>query len=181
MQSTIKIVIDSCDKIVGGVKRGELEIGLIETPVFDESLNYKKWMEDELVICSKTPLGESLGYEELSHCQLLCRNENSPTRMFISEFFHKHGLSYGDFHSLMEVNNTTSAIQGIKWSRPNRTHPTITIVSQLAIEEELNRKELYVSRIGNERLRRNFYLIYRKQDDVDQMDGIIKILSQWRE
>jgi len=179
-QSKIRLMIASCDKIIGWVKSGEVEIGLIETPIYDESLVYDKWMEDELVVCSKIPLGEALGGEELSRCRFLCRNEHSPTRMFISDFLEERGLSYSIFYSLTEVSNTTSVIQGIKWSRPKSLHPTIAIVSQLAIAEELKRKELFCARVGDEPIRRDFYLVYKKSDNMDiKRDEIIKVLTSW--
>ena len=173
----IKLTINTCDKIIEGVKKKELDLGLIESPIFDDALVYKEWMEDELVVCSRIPLQDSLGEDELSHCKLLCRNANSPTRMFITNFFEKLGLSYETFDSLFEVDNSTSAIQGIKWSKPNNEHPTITIVSQLAIEDELDKEVLYQSRIENKPMRRKFYLIYDKEDrDHAYVEDIIKYL-----
>jgi len=179
LNSKIKLTIATCDKIIEGVKKKELDLGLIESPIFDDALVYKEWMEDELVVCSKTPLQEPLGEEELSHCKLLCRNENSPTRMFIVDFFEKLGLSYETFDSLFEINNATSAIQGIKWSKPNSDHPTVAIVSQLAIEDELDKEVLYQSRIENKPMYRKFYLIYDKDaKDHSYVEDIIKYLQE---
>jgi DNA-binding transcriptional LysR family regulator len=179
LNSKIKLTIATCDKIIEGVKKKELDLGLIESPIFDDALDYKEWMEDELVVCSKVPLHDPLGEDELSHCKLLCRNVNSPTRMFITDFFEKLGLSYETFDSLFEVDNATSAIQGIKWSKPNRDHPTVTIVSQLAIEDELDKEVLYQSRIENKPMRRKFYLIYDKNgEDHSYVEDIIKYLQE---
>ena len=175
----IKLTISTCDKIVEGVKNKEFDLGLIESPIFDDALVYKEWMEDELVVCSKVPLEESLGEEELSHCKLLCRDIDSPTRVFITNFFKKVGLSYGTFDSLFQVDNATSAIQGIKWSRPNSDHPTITIVSHLAIEDELDKEVLYESRIENKPMYRKFYLIYDKEcEDDSYVEDIISYLQE---
>jgi len=179
LKSKIKLTIATCDKIIEGVKKKELDLGLIESPIFDDALVYKEWMEDELVVCSKVPLHEPLGEEELSHCKLLCRNANSPTRVFITDFFKKLGLSYKTFDSLFEVDNATSAIQGIKWSKPNSEHPTVTIVSQLAIEDELDKEVLYQSRIENKSMIRKFYLIHDKDaKDHSYVEDIIKYLQE---
>ena len=179
LNSKIKLTIASCDKIIEGVKKKELDLGLIESPIFDDALVYKEWMEDELVVCSKVPLHDPLGEDELSHCKLLCRNINSPTRIFITDFFEKLGLSYETFDSLFEIDNATSAIQGIKWSKPNSEHPTVTIVSHLAIEDELDKEVLYESRIENKPMRRKFYLIYNKKDgDHSYVEDIIKYLQE---
>jgi len=179
LNSKIKLTIATCDKIIEGVKKKELDLGLIESPIFDDALVYKEWMEDELVVCSKVPLHEPLGEEELSHCKLLCRNANSPTRVFITDFFKKLGLSYKTFDSLFEVDNATSAIQGIKWSKPNSEHPTVTIVSQLAIEDELDKEVLYQSRIENKSMIRKFYLIHDKDaKDHSYVEDVIKYLQE---
>ena len=179
LKSKIKLTIATCDKIIEGVKKKELDLGLIESPIFDDALVYKEWMEDELVVCSKVPLHEPLGEEELSHCKLLCRNANSPTRVFITDFFKKLGLSYETFDSLFEVDNATSAIQGIKWSKPNSEHPTVTIVSQLAIEDELDKEVLYQSRIENKSMIRKFYLIHDKDaKDHSYVEDVIKYLQE---
>jgi DNA-binding transcriptional LysR family regulator len=181
LESKIKLAISTCDKIIEGVKRKEFDLGLIESPIFDDELVYKEWMEDELVVCSKASLGKTLDEERLSSCQLLCRAENSPTRMIISDFFQEQGLTYETFDSLMQVDNATSAIQGIKWSRPDKEHPTIAIVSLLAIEEELKRKELYQARIGDKPMVRHFYLIYQqKKADYPHLEEMIEYLKEWK-
>lgn len=181
IDSQIKLTALNCEKIIEGTKNGIFDLGVIESAIFDDALCYEEWMEDELVVCSKTSLGESIDREKISNCQLLCRQEESPTRQLITDFFSKHGFSYQHFDSLMEVDNTTSAIQSIKWSKPNREHPTITIVSKLAIIDELERKELYISRIEGAPLSRKYYIIYdKKKKDTGKIKEIIEYLQVWQ-
>jgi len=181
LNSKIRLSITTCDNIIDGVKRGEYSLGLIETPLFDSALIYKKWMEDELVICSKIPMPNSIDEKELNRYKLLARRENSLTRRVISNFLHKIGLSYQSFKSISELDNATAAIQSIKWSKPNRDNPTVAIVSKLAIEDELRKKELYYSRIKNHPIIRNFYLIYDKKSyNNTDMDNIIQSLQNYK-
>ncbi len=181
LDSTIKLTIEPCDKIVAGVKSRDYELGLIESPIFDNDLIYKEWMEDELVVCSLKQLPENLDAKILSRCKLLCRNIHSPTRMFINSFLEDLGLSYDTFHSLSEINNTSAAVQGIKWSKPNSEHPTIAIVPKLAIEDELHTSQLFSSRIMNTPMIRKFYLIYQKEkSDNSYVEDIISYLQAWR-
>jgi DNA-binding transcriptional LysR family regulator len=181
LDATIKLTIEPCDKIVAGVKNKTYDLGLIESPIFDEGLVYKEWMEDEMVVCSLKPLPKSLNEEMLSHCKLLCRNTHSPTRMFINNFFDKVGLSYETFYSLSEIDNASAAIQGIKWSKPNSEHPTVAIVSQLAIEDELKKELLHQSRIMNKPMIRKFYLIYDKSEGTPSyVEDIIAYLQEWK-
>jgi DNA-binding transcriptional LysR family regulator len=182
LDATIKLTIEPCDKIVAGVKNNTYDLGLIESPVFDDALVYKEWMEDELIVCSLKALPKNLNEDDLSHYNLLCRNRNSPTRIFISDFFDKIDLSYETFYSLSEIDNASAAIQGIKWSKPNKEHPTVAIVSQLAIEDELKKASLHQSRIKNSPMIRKFYLIYNKSDNEQSyIEDIIHYLQAWQD
>jgi DNA-binding transcriptional LysR family regulator len=182
LDATIKLTIEPCDKIVAGVKNNTYDLGLIESPVFDDALVYKEWMEDELIVCSLKALPKNLNEDDLSHYNLLCRNRDSPTRMFISDFFDKIDLSYETFYSLSEIDNASAAIQGIKWSKPNKEHPTVAIVSQLAIEDELKKASLHQSRIKNSPMIRKFYLIYNKSDNEQgYIEDIIHYLQAWQD
>ena len=182
LDATIKLTIEPCDKIVAGVKDNTYELGLIESPIFDDNLVYKEWMQDELVVCSLKALPENLNEEELSHCTLLCRDRYSPTRIFINDFFNKLDLSYETFYSLSEIDNTSAAIQSIKWSKPNEKHPTVAIISQLAIEDELKKESLHQSRIKNSPMIRKFYLIHNKSDnDYNYIEDIIHYLQAWQD
>jgi DNA-binding transcriptional LysR family regulator len=181
LHSKIQLKITSCDKIIEGVKNNKYDLGLIETPIFDNKLIYKEWMEDELVICSKMPIPHTIDENELKKYKLIARKENSLTRIVISNFLKKIGLSYQSFKSIREIDNATATIQSIKWSKPNIENPTVAIVSQIAIEDELKREELYKSRIKNHPIIRKFYLIYNQNshNDID-INEIIESLQNWR-
>jgi DNA-binding transcriptional LysR family regulator len=181
LNSKIQLNITTCDNIIDGVKRGRYSLGLIETPIFDRELIYKKWMEDELVVCSKMPIPNSIEESELNRYRLIARKEDSLTRTVIGDFLKKVGLSYKSFKSISEIDNPTAVIQSIKWSRPNRENPTIAIVSKLAIEDELAREELYKSRIKDSPIMRNFYLVYNRDSysKID-IDEIIKTLKNYK-
>lgn len=177
----IDLKVATCDKIVEGVKKKEFELGLIESPIFDADFEYIEWMEDELVICSKTELSTSLDKEKLGRCKLLCRCPDSPTRRFIGQYLEKEGLSYDTFNSLSVIDNTTVAIQGLKWSKKNKELPTVAIVSKLVIEEEFKKDDLHIARINNHPLYRKFYLLYNKSEGKPpHLEEIIQYLKAWR-
>ncbi len=178
----ISLDITSCDRIIAGVKEKKFDLGLIETPLFDDALEYKEWMEDELVICSKMPIPETLTASDIRNYRLIARKEDSLTRVVISQFLEKLGLSYHSFKSLSEIDNATAAIQSIKWSKPNRENPTVAIVSQLAIEDELKNNELHIARLEKNPMIRKFYLIYNKKNkDKNYIEEITKILKDFNQ
>jgi len=182
LQRRVALNITTCDKIIEGVKCQQFDLGLIETPLFDEKLNYQEWMEDELVICSKMPIPPIVSQKEIQNYRLIARKEDSLTRLVISKFLAQEGLSYQSFYSISEIDNATATIQSIKWSKPNPQHPTVAIVSQLSIEDELKKGELYIARLKNTPMMRTFYLIYNPQHhQAPYFPEITKILKRCEE
>jgi len=163
--SKMSLSIDSCTNIIRGVKEGQFDLGFIESPIFDDALNYIEWEGDELIVCSKTEIPSYLDKELLSHYKLISREKDSPTRILIYDFLQKLDLSYNSFKSLSEINNTTAVIQSVKYSKPNIQNPTIAIVSDLAIEDEIKHHQLFKSRIYNNPMKRKFYLVTSKKNE----------------
>jgi len=158
--SKIKVNINSCSNIIKGIKDGSYDLGLIENPVFDKELIYHDWIENEMVFCSKTELPHFINEKNLSNYQLICREESSDTRLLIGDFFKKFGISHKSFKSLKEINNTTAALQSVKWSKVSQTNPTLTVISKLAIKDEIERKELFVSRFEQQTMQHRYYIVH---------------------
>ncbi len=158
----IKLTVAPCNEIVKAIKEKRLDLGFMESPVFDNSLVYREWMDDELVICSKKKLPNSLGKDDLNRCRLVSSERGSFSRAFIEDFLEEQGLFYDDFDSISEVDNPTAIIQSIKWSKPNAPITTVAVVSKIAIEYELKYDHLYESSINNTPIVRKLYILYRE-------------------
>ena len=176
VEGKIKLSIAPCNEIVKAVKEQKLDLGFIESAVFDDLLVYKEWMDDELILCSKKELAPSLVKEDLTSCRLICREKESLSRIFIQEFLAEQGLSPDDFDSITEVDNPTAIIQSIKWSRPSAPITSVAIVSKIAIEYELKYNDLYASLINNTPIVRKFYILYRA--DSQYIETIEKICRE---
>ncbi len=172
----IKLTVAPCKEIVKAIKEKKLDLGFIEFPLFDDSVVYREWIEDEMVVCSKKSLPNSLGRDDLNQCRIVCNARGEYSREFIEEFLENQELSIYDFDAIFEVDNVTSIIQSIKWSKPHAPITTIAIVSSLAIEYELKYKDLYQSSINSTSLVRKFYIIYR--EDSNYIDIIKKICDK---
>jgi DNA-binding transcriptional LysR family regulator len=83
----------------------------------------------------------------------------------------------------VEIDSASAAIQGLKWSKPDSEHPTVAIVSQLAVEDEVRKKMLHQARIANRPMIRKFYLLYRKEEETldAYAEDIIAYLQAWQE
>jgi len=174
----IKLTVAPCKEIVKAIKEKKLDFGFIEFPIFDDSLVYREWLEDEMVVCSKKPLPRSLGRDDLNKCRIVCKARGEYSREFTESFLEEQGLSIYDFDAISEVDNVTSIIQSIKWSKPHAPITAIAIVSNLAIEYELKYNDLYKSCINNTPIARKFYILYREDSKhVDIIKNICDKLS----
>ena len=174
----IKLTVAPSDEIVKAIKEKKLDLGFIESPVFDDSLVYREWMDDELVICSKKKLPNSLGKDDLNKFRLVSSERGSFSRAFIEDFLEEQGLFYDDFDSISEVDNPTAIIQSIKWSNPNAPITAVAIVSKIAIEYELKYDHLYKSSINNTPIARKLYILYREDSEYsDRIKDICEALK----
>ena len=174
----IKLTVAPCSEIVKAIKENRLDLGFIESPVFDDSLVYREWMDDELVICSKKKLPNSLGKDDLNRCRLVSSERGSFSRTFIEDFLEEQGLFYNDFDSISEVNNPTAIIQSIKWSKPNAPITAVAVVSKISIEYELTYNHLYESSINNTPIARKLYILYREDSEyIDMIKDICEALK----
>ncbi len=160
----VTLNIDTSDKIVQGLKEHKFDIGLIESPIFDDELLYREWFDDELVIFSNTPLPKTVNTEELYEFKWICREEGSHTRKLISEVFEDLGVSCKSFDVLSEVSNTTAALQSVKRAKRDDRAPTVSVISKHAIAEEVAHGELFESRIYGYKMKRKFYIVYSKDN-----------------
>jgi DNA-binding transcriptional LysR family regulator len=173
----IKLTVAPCKEIVKAIKEKKLDLGFIEFPIFDDSLIYREWMEDEMVVCSKRQLPNSLNRNDLNRCRIVCKAKGKFLREFIENFLEEQELSIYDFNAISEVDNVTSIIQSIKWSKPHAPITAIAIVSNLAIEYELKYNDLYKSSINNRPIIRKFYILYREDSKyIDVIENICEAL-----
>ncbi|KIM07057.1 MAG: LysR family transcriptional regulator [Sulfurovum sp. PC08-66] len=165
IHNDIHLEIEESKDIIEHVKDRKLDLGLIESPLMDETLIYREWLEDELVVFSNTPLPKLLSTEELYEYRWICRNDGSYTRKVVSEVFEELGVSCKSFNVLSEVSNTTAVLQTIKRSKKSATlAPVVSIVSKYAIVDEVQKGELFEARIRGYTMKRKLYMVYTKEN-----------------
>jgi DNA-binding transcriptional LysR family regulator len=164
INNDINLSIDVSDNIVEKLKDRKLDVGLIESPVMDNDLIYREWLEDELVLVSNVPIPKIVKTEELYDYQWICRDEGSHTRRVVSEVFEELGISCKSFNVLSEVSNTTAVLQTIKRSKKDEEKPVVSIISKYAIADEVASGELFEARLRGYTMTRKFYIVYSKEN-----------------
>lgn len=164
IHNDISLSIDVSDNIVQKLKDRKLDVGLLESPVMDNDLIYREWLEDELVVVSNVPISKMLKTEELYDFSWICRDEGSHTRRIVSEVFEELGVSCKTFDVLSEVSNTTAVLQTIKKSEKNTDKPVVSVISRHAIADEVAEGTLFEARIRGYTMTRKFYIAYSKEN-----------------
>jgi len=164
ISNDVNLDIDITDNIIEKLKDRKLDVGLIESPVIDNNLIYREWLEDELIVVSNVPIGKILKTEELYDFSWICRNEGSHTRRVVSEVFEELGVSCKSFNVLSEVSNTTSVLQTLKKSKRNTEKPVVTIISKYAVLDEIANGELFEARLRGYTMTRKFFIVYSKEN-----------------
>jgi len=160
----VTLGIDMSKNIIKGLKDRKFDLGLIESPIADSDLVYREWFDDELVLFSNSPLPKTVNTEELYNYKWVCREEGSYTRTLISDVFGELGVSCKSFDVLSEVSNTTAALQSVKRAKKDEEKPTVSVISKYAIADEVNRGELFESRIYGYEMKRKFFIVYTKEN-----------------
>jgi DNA-binding transcriptional LysR family regulator len=164
IHNSVNLDIDLSDNIIEKLIDRKLDVGLIESPIMNQELIYREWLEDELVLVSNVPIPKILKTEELYNFDWICRDEGSHTRRVVSEVFDELGVSCKSFNVLSEVSNTTTVLQTIKKSDKNPDRPVVSILSKYAIMDEVASGELFEARLRGYTMTRKFYIAYSKEN-----------------
>ena len=164
INNDVNLSIDVSAKIIEDLKERKLDVGLIESPVMDNDMIYREWLEDELVVVSNVPIPKILKTEELYDYRWICRDESSHTRKVVSEVFEELGVSCKSLDVISEVSNTTAVLQTIKRSKKNEEKPVVSIISKYAIADEVANGELFEARLRGYTMTRKFYIVYSKEN-----------------
>ncbi len=176
VKNDILIKVDVSEKVVDNVLDKKYDLGLIESPVFKDGLVYREWMEDELVLFSNTKLPKYVRVEDLYRFKWICREEGSHTRKLVSEVFERLGVSCKKFNVISEVSSSTAVVNSILRSPIDKEHPTVSIISRYAIEDEVKQGRLFEAKIKGEKIKRKFYICYLKERRNDPF--LINIVEQ---
>jgi DNA-binding transcriptional LysR family regulator len=180
IKNDVLVKVDVSQVVLDQLIDKKIDLALIESPIFLEGVVYREWMEDELVLFSKTPLPKYIKKEDLSSFDWICREEESHTRKIITEAFEEMDVDCKTFNILGVVTSSTAVKQTILRT-PTQNKPTVSIISRLAIADEIANGTLYSAKIRGFKMRRTLYLAYLKERKHDAfMDSVVSYIMSKR-
>jgi len=154
----------------------KVDLALLEAPMFQDGIIYREWMEDELVIASRSVLPKLVKKEDLFGFDWICREEESSTRRIIHESFEKIDVDCKSFKVRSIVTSSTAVKQTLLRSDTSG-RPVVSILSKFIVQDEVEQGTLFVSKMKGLKLSRMLYLCYLKDRKHDALiDNVINFI-----
>jgi len=158
---TISLIIGDTDQIIQNVLSGSSEFGIVGAKTSNKNIYQEKLIEDEmrLIVTSdhmwakEKHISPDLIFKE----PFIVRERGSGTLKSIKLSLKEKGYSSENLNIIAELGSTEAVIQGIK------SKVGISILSTIAVAEELKAGTLKALTVKKLDLKRNFYLITHKQ------------------
>ncbi|MEA3352693.1 MAG: LysR family transcriptional regulator [Campylobacterota bacterium] len=177
IDNDVSVAVSSSAEAIEELKDKKVDMALIESPVFEDGVIYREWMEDEIVIFSNQKLPRRVKDEDLLSFKWVCRDPDSHTRKVFKENLEQAGLSDCDtFNVVGQASSPTAIVQTILHSSKEDT-PTCSIVSSHAIEDLVKSGVLFESRLPAIKMKRKLYIAYLKERKHDAfIENVISYL-----
>jgi len=157
----VHLFVGNTKRIIEFLNSGNIDIGLVEGDVARQKLIVEKLIQDELVVIV-SPLHPWSKKKEISIFDItkepfILREEGSGTRQIIEKYLNKHGISTHDMKASMMLGSTEAIKEAVE------SGIGISIVSRWAARKESKYGSLKLLSIKEERLYRDFSLIFHKK------------------
>ncbi|ARK29780.1 selenium metabolism-associated LysR family transcriptional regulator [Halalkalibacter krulwichiae] len=156
----MKVEITNTEKILGKIKNHVIDIGMIEAPIEDPDLILEPFMEDELVLITRSDFFPEekvdITLEELVTLPFVLREKGSGTRAVMHQHLTKNGLKPDELNIVLELGSTESVKVAVEAGIGT------SIISKSSIKKELQLKSLKAYPIRDLILSRFFYLVYHR-------------------
>lgn len=155
-QVTIALIIGDTQKIVEDTLSGSLELGIVGAKSSDKGIRQEKLINDEmqLIVPADHLLAsrQEISLDLLRTEPFIIREQGSGTLKSIRLSLKEKGYSISDLNIIAEMGSTAAVIQGIK------NNVGVSILSTIAVAEELQDNSLKALSVQGLDLKRRFYL-----------------------
>jgi DNA-binding transcriptional LysR family regulator len=173
----ISLTIAGTETIISGILKGDLEIGIVGAQAATPQVAQEQLIDDEMLLI--IPAGHpwsgrrSVTLNMLRKEPFIAREQGSGTLKSIELSLGKAGGSLEELNTTLRMGSTVSVVQAIKGGAG------VSILSKVAVSEDLETGRLAALRIEGVDLRRSFYLTRLKHRSVSPIGrAFIEFLEQ---
>ena len=167
---TVSLIVEDTEKIIDGVRSGSLELGVVGAESGEKKILQEKLIEDEmhLIVPASHPWArqKAISLESLLDEPFIVRERGSGTLASIQQSMARAGYNIENLNITAELGSTEAVRQGIK----NKLG--VSILSTLAVSEDLETGSLAAVNVKGLQLKRNFYLTRHKYRSLSPLSRI---------
>jgi DNA-binding transcriptional LysR family regulator len=173
----ISLVIGDTDHIIESILRASLELGIVGAKAETRKIIQKKLIEDEMrliVPADHRWAGEKrVSLKRLVSEPFILREHGSGTLKSLEQSLRAYGHSIEDLNVVAELGSTQAICQGIK------TGAGVSVISTLAVAEDLQAGKLNALEVDGLDLKRNFYLTrHRHRSPSPLSEAFVRFLEE---
>lgn len=173
----VSLTIGDSENIIEGILSGSLELGVVGAKAENKKILQKKLIEDEM--CLIIPANHHWAVEKrVSLAMLLTepfivREQGSGTLKSLQQSLANKDHHIEDLNVVAELGSTQAICQGIK------TGAGVSILSTLAVSEDLQTQKLISLEVDGLNLKRNFYLTWHRYRSPSPLsEAFLEFLEQ---
>lgn len=154
-----EILIEDSAKTIAMVLQHDILCGIVGARMASDKLTYTPLLEDELILVAAPNAVDkkTITLEGLAAIPFLQRERGSGTRQTFENFLEKNHISIDAFNIVATLGSTSSVKQAVKAGLG------ASVISRIAVQEELKSGMLREIKIKNHKLNRKFYLVRQKK------------------
>lgn len=154
---TVSQTIGDTSAIAEKVLAGECELGIIGSRLENAGLDHVEFIQDELILIAgkdyPLPSKKGMSAREITSAPFVIRERGSGSRMAMEKYLTELGVDLSRLSIVAEMGSTEAVKQSVKGGIG------LSIVSSLAVVEELHYKTLKTFPFKEKRLLRRFYIV----------------------
>jgi DNA-binding transcriptional LysR family regulator len=166
----ISLIISDTDTIIEKIRDGTVELGIVGAAAQSRHIQQQILIKDDmrLIVPAMSRLAKhgQIPFAAILTEPFIIREKGSGTLKSIQNSLNQQGLKSDQLNIVAELGSTTAVIQGIK------TGLGISILSPIAVKDELRSGLLHALTLEDIDLRRNFYLSTRRGRSASPLAGI---------
>lgn len=173
----IKLIISDTKDIMEKMEDGNIDIGFVGAKNVARKIDYKKFIDDTIVMIAPPSFPDSVRLEMLKDCPLIARETGSGTRNNFEAALKKtKNMSVANLTVIAELTDTEAIKEAVK------NGMGISYISKMAIVDDLATGKLKrLSIQGFPEIKRSFYIISRKGKTIPpQVKALLEIIDAWR-
>ena len=154
-----EILIEDSGKITNMVLQHDLFFGIVGAKMISDKLDYEPLIEDELVLVATPELlpQKTITLDKLRSIPFLQREIGSGTRQTFENFLKKNTITTNSFNIVATLGSISAVKQAVK------ENLGASVISRVAVQEELDNSILHEIPIINMKMKRKFYLVLQKK------------------